>query len=170
MEWEVLATLETGRVRRAGRFVVVELDGPHRVLSTSARTGGEAAGVRLLVNHQSCEGAGHEARAHLMLDEGPERYHERVCAEIGAAAASTAVMGTAANMHYVAVARERDMRTSKRRPSSPPACTATRPAPVIRRAGARAPTASFAPARWPARSTRCSSSAGHSPPRRSRAP
>ena len=85
MEWEVLATLETGRVRRAGRFVVVELDGPHRVLSTSARTGGEAAGVRLLVNHQSCEGAGHEARAHLMLDEGPERYHERVCAEIGAA-------------------------------------------------------------------------------------
>ena len=109
MEWEVLATLETGRVRRAGRFVVVELDGPHRVLSTSARTGGEAAGVRLLVNHQSCEGAGHEARAHLMLDEGPERYHERVCAEIGAAAASTAVMGTAANMHYVAVARERDV-------------------------------------------------------------
>jgi len=53
MEWEVLATLETGRVRRAGRFVVVELDGPHRVLSTSARTGGEALGVRLLVNHQS---------------------------------------------------------------------------------------------------------------------
>ena len=70
MEWEVLATLETGRVRRAGRFVVVELDGPHRVLSTSARTGGEAAGVRLLVNHQSCEGAGHEARAHLMSTKG----------------------------------------------------------------------------------------------------
>jgi adenosylcobinamide amidohydrolase len=109
MEWEVLATLETGRVRRAGRFVVVELDGPHRVLSTSARTGGESAGVRMLVNHQSCEGAGHEARAHLMIDEGPERYHERVCAEIGAAPASTAVMGTAANMHYVAVARERDV-------------------------------------------------------------
>ncbi|HWJ54683.1 MAG TPA: adenosylcobinamide amidohydrolase [Vicinamibacterales bacterium] len=109
MDWELLATLETGRVRRAGRFVVVELDGPHRVLSTSARTGGEALDVRLLVNHQSCEGAGHEARAHLMLDEGPERYHDRVCAEIGAAAASTAVMGTAANMHYVAVARERDV-------------------------------------------------------------
>ena len=108
MEWEVLATLETGRVRRAGRFVVVELDGPHRVLSTSARTGGEALGVRLLVNHQSCEGAGHEARAHLMLDEGPERYHDRVCAEIGAVPSSTATMGTAANMHYVAIARERD--------------------------------------------------------------
>jgi adenosylcobinamide amidohydrolase len=109
MEWEVLATLETGRVRRAGRFVVVELDGPHRVLSTSARTGGEAAGVRLLVNHQSCEGAGHDARAHLMLDEGPERYHDRVCAELGAVPAATAIMGTAANMHYVAVARERDL-------------------------------------------------------------
>jgi adenosylcobinamide amidohydrolase len=109
MDWEVLATFDTGRVRRAGRFVVVELDAPHRVISTSARTGGEASAVRLLVNHQSCEGAGHDARAHLMLDEGPERYHERVCAEIGAAPASTAVMGTAANMHYVAVARERDL-------------------------------------------------------------
>jgi adenosylcobinamide hydrolase len=109
MDWEVLATLDTGRVRRAGRFVVVELEGPHRVLSTSARTGGEAAGVRLLVNHQSCEGAGHGARAHLMLDEGPERYHDRVCAEIGAVPTATATMGTAANMHYVAIARERDL-------------------------------------------------------------
>jgi adenosylcobinamide hydrolase len=108
MEWEVLATLDGGRVRRAGRFVVVDLDGPHRVISTSARTGGEATGVRRLVNHQSCEGAGHDARAHLMLDEGPERYHERVCAEIGAAPDATAVMGTAASMHYVAVVRERD--------------------------------------------------------------
>jgi len=109
MDWEVLATLDTGRVRRAGRFVVVDLDGPHRVLSTSAHTGGDSGVVRLLVNHQSCEGSGHDARAHLMLDEGPERYHERVCAEIGAAPAHTAVMGTAANMHYVAVARERDV-------------------------------------------------------------
>jgi adenosylcobinamide amidohydrolase len=109
MDWEVLATFDTGRVRRAGRFVVVELAAPHRVISTAARTGGEASAVRLLVNHQSCEGAGHDARAHLMLDDGPERYHERVCAEIGADSASTAVMGTAANMHYVAVTRERDL-------------------------------------------------------------
>jgi adenosylcobinamide amidohydrolase len=108
MDWEVLATLDSGRVRRAGRFVVVDLDGPHRVLSTSARSGGDSAVVRRLVNHQSCEGSGHDARAHLMLDEGPERYHERVCAEIGAVPEHTAVMGTAANMHYVAVARERD--------------------------------------------------------------
>jgi adenosylcobinamide amidohydrolase len=108
MDWEVLATLDTGRVRRAGRFVVVELDEPHRVISTSARTGGETTAVRLLVNHQSCEGAGDAARAHLILDEGPERYHDRVCGEIGAVPASTAVMGTAANMHYVAVARQRD--------------------------------------------------------------
>ena len=109
MDWEVLATLDTGRVRRAGRFVVVDLDGPHRVLSTSAHTGGDSSVVQRLVNHQSCEGSGHDARAHLMLDEGPERYHERVCAEIGAAPERTAVMGTAANMHYVAVARERDL-------------------------------------------------------------
>jgi adenosylcobinamide amidohydrolase len=109
MDWEVLAAIANGRVRRAGRFVVAELDGPHLVLSTSARTGGQADGVRVLVNHQSCEGAGHDARAHLMLDEGPERYHERVCAEIGVAPDHAAVMGTAANLHYAAVAREQDL-------------------------------------------------------------
>src|SRR5262245_57132416 len=75
MDWEVLAPIANGRVRRAGRFVVAELDGPHLVLSTSARTGGQVDDVRVLVNHQSCEGAGHDARAHLILDEGPDRYH-----------------------------------------------------------------------------------------------
>ena len=109
MEWEHMVTQRQTGGSGGGSFVVVELDVPHRVISTSARTGGEASGVRRLVNHQSCEGAGHDARAHLMLDEGPERYHDRVCAEIGAAPASTAVMGTAASMHYVAVARERDL-------------------------------------------------------------
>jgi adenosylcobinamide amidohydrolase len=62
----------------------------------------------VLVNHQSCEGAGHDARAHLILDEGAERYHDRVCAEIGVAPDHAAVMGTAANMHYAALAREQD--------------------------------------------------------------
>jgi adenosylcobinamide amidohydrolase len=109
MDWEVLAAIANGRVRRAGRFVVAELEGSHLVLSTSARTGGQAEGVRLLVNHQSCEGAGHDARAHLMLDEGPDRYHDRVCAEIGVAPEHAAVMGTAANMHYAAIACEQDV-------------------------------------------------------------
>jgi len=108
MEWEDLARLETGRIRRAGRFVVADLDGPHRTLTTSARNGGQAEHVRLFVNHQSCEGAGHDARAHVMIDDGPERYHDRVCAEIAVGPEITAVMGTAANMHYVAVASERD--------------------------------------------------------------
>jgi adenosylcobinamide amidohydrolase len=108
MDWEVLATLETGRIERSGRYVVARLEGPQRVLSTSARTGGLSDAVRVLVNHQSCEGSGHDARAHLMLDEGPERYHDRVCAEIGVDPATAAVMGTAANMHYVAIATARD--------------------------------------------------------------
>ena len=77
MDWEVLATLDAGRVRRAGRFVVVELDVPHRVLTTSARNGGQTEHVRHLVNHQSCEGAGHEARAHAdASSDGPGRYHD----------------------------------------------------------------------------------------------
>jgi adenosylcobinamide amidohydrolase len=108
MDWEVLEALATARIERSGRYVVARLEGPHRVLSTSARTGGQSDAVRVLVNHQSCEGSGHDARAHLILDEGPDRYHDRVCAEIGVEPATAAVMGTAANMHYVAIATGRD--------------------------------------------------------------
>ena len=65
---------------------MVDLDGPHHVLSTSARNGGQADHVRHLVNHQSCEGTGHDARAHVMPDGARRRYHDAVCAEIGVAA------------------------------------------------------------------------------------
>ena len=44
--------------RRLGRYVVVELLAPHRVLSTSAVGGGQRDDLRFLVNHQSCEAQG----------------------------------------------------------------------------------------------------------------
>jgi adenosylcobinamide amidohydrolase len=108
LHWELLAALDGARIRRAARYVVAELDVPHLVVTTSARTGGAGDRVRVLVNHQSCEGAGHEARAHLLHEDGPERYHDRVCAEIGVAPDRAAVMGTAASMHYVAIRTARD--------------------------------------------------------------
>ena len=155
MEWEDLARLETGRIRRAGRFIVAELDGPHRTLTTSARNGGQAEHVRLFVNHQSCEGSGHDARAHVMLDDGPERYHDRVCAEIAAVPAITAVMGTAANMHYVAVASERDGDVGATAVVTAGVADQRDLQPVTRRAGVKAPTASCARRRSAAPSTRC---------------
>jgi adenosylcobinamide amidohydrolase len=60
------------------------------------------------MNHQSCEGAGHEARAHASFARDPLAYHEAVCAEGNVPANETAVMGTAANMNYAAIATGRD--------------------------------------------------------------
>jgi hypothetical protein len=106
--WETLVVSEEFRLRRAGRFVVADLLVPHRVLSTSARHGGQAEDLGHLVNHQSCEGAAHHTRHLRMTDARLERYHDDVCAEAGVPAETSAVMGTAANMNYSAIVREAD--------------------------------------------------------------
>ena len=102
MSWEVLAEKPTLVLRRSGRFVVADLLTAHDVLSTSVRNGGQVQHVRHLLNHQSCEAAGHTSRHALMTGAGLERYHDEVCAEAGLPADATAMMGTAANMNYAA--------------------------------------------------------------------
>ncbi|MXY26463.1 MAG: adenosylcobinamide amidohydrolase [Acidobacteria bacterium] len=84
--------------RRSGRFLVVELLMPHRVVSTSAHQGGEQEDLRYLVNHQSCEASGDTARHELISRLGLPAYHRDVCGEIGIDPDRAAVMGTAANM------------------------------------------------------------------------
>jgi adenosylcobinamide amidohydrolase len=108
MNWELLLDEATFRLRRSGRFLVTDLQGEHKVLSTSFRHGGQVTHVRHLLNHQSCEGAGHAARHQLIADVGQDAYHDRACADAGLPSASTAMMGTAANMNYAAVSRELD--------------------------------------------------------------
>jgi adenosylcobinamide amidohydrolase len=108
MHWEVLFRQPPALMRRSGRFIVVDLQTPHRVLSTSVRNGGQTEHVRHLLNHQSCEGTGHETRFRTILEQGQEAYHDAVCAEAGVSAAEAAVMGTAANMNYAAIVGERD--------------------------------------------------------------
>jgi len=106
--WEVLASLPTATIRRRGRFLVADLSGAHLTITTSVRNGGQADHVRHLVNHQSCEGAGHEARFRVITELGQEAYHDNVCDELGLQSSATAVMGTAANMNYAAITTERD--------------------------------------------------------------
>jgi adenosylcobinamide amidohydrolase len=108
MDWEILDERRAFILRRSGRFLVADLVGPHRVLSTSARHGGQVDYVRVLLNHQSCEGKAHHDRHRLIVEGGLEAYHDRVCDEAGLPAEETAVMGTAANMHYAAVSTESD--------------------------------------------------------------
>src|SRR4051812_43456999 len=108
MDWEVMLDRSSFALRRSGRFVVADLKVPHLVISTSSRDGGQTADLRHLLNHQSCEGTAHLDRHRLMTDGGLDAYHDRVCADIGLPAGFTAVMGTAANMNYVAVVSETD--------------------------------------------------------------
>ncbi len=88
--------------RRSGRFLLIELTAPHRVVSTSVQCGGERDDLSFLANHQSCEATGDAARYERIAGLGPVGYHAKVCAEMGVAPGRTAVMGTAANMAYAA--------------------------------------------------------------------
>jgi adenosylcobinamide amidohydrolase len=108
MHWESLFDTESFDLRRSGRFLVADLKAPHQILSTSVRNGGQVDHVRHLLNHQSCEGTAHHDRHRVMTEAGLDAYHDRVCAEIALPPDQTAVMGTAANMNYVAVTTEID--------------------------------------------------------------
>src|SRR5262245_39134994 len=106
MDWEVLLERPLFQLRRSGRFLVAALQSRHRVLAAVAHNGGHVDHVRFLVNHQSCEGTAHHDRHKAIAEGGPEGYAQRVCREIGVPAETTAVMGTAANMNYVAMSTE----------------------------------------------------------------
>jgi hypothetical protein len=60
------------------------------VISTSVRNGGQTEHVRHLMNHQSCEGTGLDARARMIRERGHEAYHDAVCADIGVLPAESA--------------------------------------------------------------------------------
>jgi adenosylcobinamide amidohydrolase len=108
MQWELLLQQASFDLRRSGRFLLADLREPHHVLSTSARNGGQVEHVRHLLNHQSCEGTAHLERHRVMTEAGLDTYHDLVCAEVNLPSDRTAVMGTAANMNYVAIATEVD--------------------------------------------------------------
>lgn len=97
--WLSASTFEAFRF---GRFIVVNLMHPHRVLTTSSCVGGVSEKVRHLVNHQSCEASGHNDRFLEITEAGMEGYHHTVCNELSLPPDKTAVMGTAANMIYAA--------------------------------------------------------------------
>lgn len=108
MNWERLLEQPSFDIRRSGRFLVADLKEPHQVLSTSVRHGGLVEHVRWLVNHQSCEGTAHLERHKVLTETGLDGYHCQVCDQIGVRADESVVMGTAANMNYVAVVRQED--------------------------------------------------------------
>lgn len=97
---------DSAAVRRQGRFLIAALLRPHRVFSTSHVLGGQQEGLTHLANHQSCEGSGHLGREDILHKHSPREYHAVACSEAGLPPESTALMGTAASMDYVALATE----------------------------------------------------------------
>jgi adenosylcobinamide amidohydrolase len=109
MSWEVLLQRPNVVVRRRGRFVVAELRAPSVVMSTSVENGGQSRHIHYLLNHQSCEGAGHGELHRVITEIGHAAYHRRVCQEASLPPENTVMMGTAATMHYVAMSTETDL-------------------------------------------------------------
>jgi len=103
------ATSDTFVARRHGRFVVVELTRPHRVLSTSTFHGGQSSQVTHLVNFQSMEARGNGPQFEQRLALGGEEYHRIIVESLGLSPAETALMGTAADMNHL-VHRSREYR------------------------------------------------------------
>src|SRR5262245_35023884 len=92
LTWETLLQSPAFLLRRASRYLVAALDGPHVVLSTSVRNGGQQEGLRYLVNHQSCEATSHLERHDIIAKLGQEAYHDLVCTEMGLAPSEVAMM------------------------------------------------------------------------------
>ncbi len=99
---DIIDRHECYELTREGRLLIARLQTPHQVLSTSACNGGLCNDIRYLVNHQSCEGKGHDVRFTLFKQLGATGYHHHVCAEHNWPPDQVALMGTAANMNYAA--------------------------------------------------------------------
>lgn len=97
---------------RMERYCIIELRGKHRVLSTSPRTGGQTETVKYLVNYQSMEPAGDTVRHDHITSMTRDAYQEEIARTLGLNPAEVALMGTAANMHYLSAkhAEYRDLR------------------------------------------------------------
>lgn len=92
-------------IRREGRFLVATLHRPHGVLSTSMVGGGMRDDCTHVVNHQSCEPAGHDEAMRRWRELGAEGAHREACRAIGLDPATTVLCGTAANMRCAHLAR-----------------------------------------------------------------
>ena len=94
-------------LERNGRFVIVTFKKPHRVISSEGViSGGVSDSYTHIVNHQSCEPKGCHKFESEYARMGPEARHRKMCELVSLSPDSTVVLGTAANMNYVAIEEE----------------------------------------------------------------
>jgi adenosylcobinamide amidohydrolase len=95
-----LQTLYNGvELHREDKIIYGRFLEPHLVLSTCRSSGGMQRDMKYVLNHQSCEPAGHHRR---LVTTGPDDYRRRICEKIDLPAEKCVTMGTAANMHHAA--------------------------------------------------------------------
>ncbi len=94
-------------VHRIEKVVYGWMKSPHRVLSTCRANGGLREDITYLYNHQSCEPKGHSGidLCAIAVNE-PRRYHARISRLADIPDATSAGLGTAANMNNTAIAVE----------------------------------------------------------------
>ena len=106
MDPMLLDETDNHTLHRKGRFLFAALKKPHRVLSTCPVNGGLREDLAFIANHQSCEAVGHAVNRHgAVMGMDPVNYHRLACAESGLPPATTALMGTAANMQCAVLSR-----------------------------------------------------------------
>ena len=86
-------------VHRNDKMIYARFLRPHQVLSTCRAAGGLRDDLGFLLNHQSCEPAGHMHRLAPEVWRDAERYRRMICEPWDLPAEECAVLGTAANMH-----------------------------------------------------------------------
>lgn len=100
--WTELQSNQNFIALRKGRYLKVELNNPHRVISTSAYNGGEKTEIKYLVNHQSMEARGDMRWVNRVLQNSKPQYQQLIANELNINAEKMALMGTAANMQLLA--------------------------------------------------------------------
>lgn len=104
--WTELQSTPQFSAQRHGRFFLVTLNTPHRVISTSAYNGGEQTQLNYLVNHQSMEARADMRWVNRVLSHSKQQYQQLIANELGLNAEQMALMGTAANMQLLAHQQE----------------------------------------------------------------
>lgn len=93
-------------IHRGDKIVWVKFLSPHRVISTCGVNGGIREDLEGVYNHQSCEPNGHSGQMEKIMAMDPRDYMTHVCSGIDLHQDLSASLGTAANMHNVAIIHE----------------------------------------------------------------
>jgi adenosylcobinamide amidohydrolase len=93
-------------IHRNDKMIYARFLSTHQVLSTCRAAGGLRDDLGFLLNHQSCEPAGHMHRLAPEVWRDAERYRRMICDPWDLPAEECAVLGTAANMHNAVLQTE----------------------------------------------------------------